>query len=228
MLIRRKPSLFEKISINSWIIIINVVMFFIILISTYINPENINYFALNPTSIIQGKYLITLITHMFSHYSPGHLFVNMFALMSFGKLCEQIIGRKRFAWFYLIAGLFAGLLSIVLPIFFGYGIGEKIFGAPNTYMLGASGAIFGIAGLFVILIPRLKFSIIFLPFWSFPAYKIIPAILIIMWALSISIGLPIGNVAHFGGFLAGIFYGLYLKTKYKNKVMMLQRSIPQY
>jgi len=89
-------------------------------------------------------------------------------------------------------------------------------------MVGASGAIFAVAGLFVVLLPKLKFSIIFLPFWSFSAYKIIPIILFAMWALSISLGLPIGNTAHFGGFIAGITYGFYLKTKYKNKVMMLQ------
>lgn len=228
MLIKKsKPNLFKRISITTWIITINVIMFFVILISTYIRPENINYFAMNPSLILQGKYLITIITHMFSHYSPGHLFVNMFALASFGKLCEKIIGRKRFAIFYIFAGLIAALLSIILPVYFGYGFGENIFGSPNTYMLGASGAIFGIAGLFVILLPKLRFSIIFLPFWSFPAYKIIPAILVIMWVLSISIGLPIGNVAHLGGFLAGIFYGLYLKSKYKNKVDMLQRYFPQ-
>jgi membrane associated rhomboid family serine protease len=228
MLIRKKKqNLFERISITTWIIIINVIMFFIILISLYVNPNNINYFALNPSLILQGKYIFTIITHIFSHASPGHLFVNMFALASFGKLCEKIIGRKRFAIFYITAGLIAAALSIILPVFFGHGIGEKIFGSPSTYMLGTSGTIFGIAGLFVILLPRLRFSIIFLPFWSFQAYKIIPAILIIMWALSISIGLPIGNVAHLGGFLAGIFYGLYLKSKYKNKVAMLQRYFPQ-
>lgn len=227
MIIRKKPNIFNRTSITTWIIIINVVMFFIILISTYINPDNINYFAMNPALILQGKYLITLITHMFSHFSPGHLFVNMFALASFGKLCEKIIGRKRFGIFYLVAGLLAAFLSIILPVYFGYGLGERIFGSPNTYMLGASGAIFGIAGLFVVLLPRLKFSIILLPFWSFPAYKIIPAILAIMWILSISIGLPIGNVAHLGGFLAGLTYGLYLKSKYKNKVAMLQRYFTQ-
>lgn len=212
----------KEMSATAWIVWINVLMFFVILISLYGNQNRIIYFALNPSLILQGKYLFTLILHMFSHVYPAHLFVNMFALLSLGKLSERIIGRKRFIIFYLISGVFAGILSVILSGLFGYGLGAKIFGAPDTFMLGASGAIFAIAGLFVILLPKLKFSIMFLPFWSFPAYKMIPAIVIIMWVLSISIGLPIGNVAHFGGLIAGLVYGLYLKSKYKNKVAMIQ------
>jgi len=90
-------------------------------------------------------------------------------------------------------------------------------------MVGASGAIFAIAGLYVILLPKLRFSIIFFPFFSLPAYIMIPAVLFIMWGLSAIFSWPIGNVAHFGGFLAGIVYGYYLKTKYKRKVDRLQR-----
>lgn len=222
---QRKGGFFSslgKISITAWIVTLNIILFFILLIGQYNNPNFINYFALNPNLILHGKYLWTLITHMFSHIYPAHLFVNMFALFSLGRLCEKIIGRKRFLTFYLIAGLFAGILSVILSGFFGFGLGAKIFGSPDTFMLGASGAIFGIAGLFVILLPRLRFSILFLPFWSFPAYKIIPILLIIMWAFSISLGLPIGNVAHLGGLLSGLVYGLYLKSKYKRKVLMLQ------
>src|SRR3989338_442881 len=147
----------------------------------------------------------------------------MFALFSFGTLAEKIIGKKRFIWFYLIAGLFAGILSILLSGFFGFGFWEKVFGSPEVYMLGASGAIFGVAGLFVVLLPRLRFGIIFIPFFSLPAYMMIPFVLVIMWIASIGAGLPLGNVAHFGGFLAGLVYGFYLKIKYKRKVAMLQK-----
>ena len=90
-------------------------------------------------------------------------------------------------------------------------------------MVGASGAIFAIAGLYVILLPRLRFSIIFFPFFSLPAYIMIPAVLFIFWGLSAVFNWPIGNVAHFGGFLAGLIYGLYLKGKYPGKVNRLQR-----
>ena len=224
-MINHKKSFFQQLSGLSatvWIITINIIIFLVVLFALHPNQNNVYYFALNPSSILQGKYLWTLLLHIFTHISPEHLFVNMFALLSLGKLSERIIGKKRFIGFYIISGLFAGILSVLLSGFFGYGIGEKIFGPPISLMVGASGAIFAVAGLFVVLLPKLKFSIIFLPFWSFSAYKIIPIILFAMWALSISLGLPIWNTAHFGGFIAGITYGFYLKTKYKNKVMMLQ------
>ena len=91
------------------------------------------------------------------------------------------------------------------------------------FIVGASGAIFAIAGLYVMLLPRIRFSIIFLPFFSLPAYVMVPAALFIMWGLSVAFNWPIGNVAHFVGFLTGVGYGAYLRFKYKNKVERLQR-----
>ena len=49
------------------------------------------------------------------------------------------------------------------------------------------------------------------------------AVLFITWLAAIAGNFPIGNVAHLGGFLAGIAYGYYLKKKYKRKVIMIQR-----
>jgi membrane associated rhomboid family serine protease len=163
---------------------------------------------------------------MFSHGGIAHLLINMFVLFSLGGLSERIIGRKRFFWFYIISGIFAGLLSVVLSGFFGVSeLGARIFGSPDIFMVGASGAIFAIAGLYVVLLPKLKFAIIFFPFFSFPGYVLIPLVLFGVWALSIVFGWPVGNVAHFGGFIVGLVYGFYLKNKYKRKVKMLQRMI---
>ncbi len=206
-----------------WIIVLCVICFAVEMVMLLVIPESIAYFALNANNFWSGRYLWTIITHMFAHGGVFHLFINMFALFSLGGLCEKIIGRRRFIWFYLISGVFAGLLSVFLSGFFGYGILESVFGSPEVYMIGASGAIFAIAGLFVILLPRMRFSIIFFPFFSLPGYIMIPLVLVLMWVASIGAGLPIGNVAHFGGFLVGLGYGSYLRIKYKRKVMMLQR-----
>jgi membrane associated rhomboid family serine protease len=51
----------------------------------------------------------------------------------------------------------------------------------------------------------------------------IPGVLFVIWALSIMFSWPVGNVAHFGGLIAGVIYGSYLKLKYKKKVIVLQR-----
>lgn len=214
---------FKALSATGWLIFVNVLVFVAFFIMQYLNSESVNYFALQASNILRGKYLWTLATHMFVHANVFHLLVNMFVLFSLGSLCEKIIGKKRFLWFYLITGVFAGLLSVVLAGFFGFGFLEKVFGSPEVFMVGASGAIFAIAGLFVVLLPRLRFTIIFLPFFSLPAYIMVPLVLLLTWLATLAANLPVGNVAHLGGFLAGIIYGYYLRMKYKKKIMIIQR-----
>lgn len=214
----------SNLSVVGWLILVNIIFSVIGFIFFFSSQNGINYIALKPSNIVQGKYLWTLLTHMFAHGSPLHLLVNMFVLFSLGGLSERIIGRKRFLWFYLISGLFAGLLSVFLANTYGdSAFGERTFGSPDVFMVGASGAIFAIAGLFVMLLPKLRFMIIFLPFFSLPAYIMVPLVLFLTWLATIAGDFPIGNVAHFGGFLAGIVYGFYLKTKYRKKVAMLQK-----
>jgi len=223
--LKRNPVLkfFEGLSVTGWLILVNLIVYIIIISALLKNVDYISFFALKASSIFQGKYLWTLVVHMFAHVEFWHLLINMFVLFSLGSLCEKIIGRKRFLWFYLISGVFAGALTVVLAGFFGYGFWERVFGSADVFMLGASGAIFAIAGLYVVLLPKLKFYIIFLPFWGLPAYIMIPLVVFGLWIVSILAGLPIGNVAHFGGFLAGILYGFYLRKKYNKKVKMLGR-----
>lgn len=222
MVFYRKKGFFERWSMTVLIIAFTSIVSVISFVLFMLNENFISYLALEPDNILAGKYVWTLISHIFVHGGLAHLLVNMFALFSIGHLCERIIGRKRFFWFYLISGVFAGLFAVILSGFFGYGLGERVFGSPSTFMVGASGAIFAIAGLFVILLPRIRFSIIFIPFFSLPAYVMIPAVLLITWIVTFAANLPIGNTAHFGGFLAGLFYGYYLRIKYKKKIRMLQ------
>lgn len=211
-------------SVVFWIISVNIFVFVASFILSIIFGDAVwNYLALQPSNILQGKYVWTLITHMFMHAGVFHLAVNMFVLYSLGNLSEKIIGRKRFFWFYILSGIFAGLLSVYLAGFYGYGSLVRVFGSPMVYMVGASGAIFAVAGLFVTLLPRMRFSIIFFPFFSLPGYVMVPLVLILTWLASIAVDLPVGNIAHFGGFLFGFVYGYYLRTKYRNKVKLLER-----
>ena len=74
---------------------------------------------------------------------------------------EKIIGRKKFFWFYIFSGIFAGVFYSVLSFYFGItDLGARIFVDPSVYSVGASGAIFGIAGLLAILTPRMKVYLI--------------------------------------------------------------------
>lgn len=213
-------------NVTIWLILINVIFFAIAFPLILYNADYSKYIALQPSYILQGKYLWTFITSMFMHGGIAHLLVNMFVLFSLGGFCERIIGKKRFFWFYIMSGLLAGAAFVLLSGFLGNtDLGAKIFGSPLIAGVGASGAIFAIAGLFVILTPKLKFSIIFLPFFSLPAYIMIPLVLFATWLVSAGTGLPIGNTAHFGGFLVGIIYGIYLRKKYPRKIQLLNQHI---
>lgn len=216
-----------NLSVTNWLILTNVIFFIFVILESLFFKDFLNYVALKPYSIMQGKNLWTLVTSMFMHGGFFHLLINMFVLFSLGNLCEKIIGRKRFLVFYLLAGLFAGIVFVLFAYFFGStavgSLAERIFGSPLAFAVGASGAIFAIAGLFMILTPRLRFMIIFLPFFSLPAYIMIPLVLFVTWIVSSSVGIGIGNTAHLGGFLVGVFYGVYLKYKYKRKARLIAR-----
>ena len=225
----KKKFVFNNFSITFILILINVIFFLSMLVFGFFPPLEgtcgdtiCKFISLQTSNIFQAKYLWTFLTSMFMHGGFFHLFVNMFVLFSLGGMMEKIIGRKRFLWFYLFSGLFAGLVFVFLSYFFGIsGLGEKIFGSPETFAVGASGAIFAIAGLFMVLTPKLKFSIIFFPFFSLPAYVMIPLVLFVTWIISSSVGIGIGNTSHLGGLIAGLIYGLYLKKKYPRKTKML-------
>lgn len=219
---RGKTGLYNFLSVTFWIILINVFLWFVIMIFSSINPDFIKYFALRPASFVKGEYLWTIITSMFSHFYSWHIFANMITLLFVGGFIEKILGRKRYFMFYLISGIVASLVFVFLSVFFGQSmLGERFFGSPEILALGASGAIFGLAGLVTILVPRMKVLIFFvipMPIWMAMVF-----FLGFFWVLSAFAGLPIGNSAHFGGFLAGIVYGIYLKNKYKRKTEYIRK-----
>jgi len=223
----RRTNFFSNWGITNWLILVNAVFFIVAFPIVLYFPETIKYVALQPVSFLSGKYLWTLLTSMFMHGGIFHLAINMFVLFSLGSLCEKIIGRKRYFWFYLFSGLIAGLFFVLLAFFFGASeLGAAFFGASDSFAVGASGAIFAVAGLFMILTPKLKFTIIFFPFFSLPAYIMIPVVLLVTWlislgAVSLGAGIGVGNTAHLGGFLCGAIFGIYLRRKYKRKTKMI-------
>jgi uncharacterized protein len=216
-------DLFRKFDVTTWIILVNIVFFVIvsILTSIYGTEKIFFYVALQANNFFRGVFW-TILTSMFMHGSLTHLFLNMVSLFFIGSFIEKLIGRKRFFWFYMLSGLFASLLFVFLAYFFGNSVlGARIFGGPDIYAVGASGAIFALGGLLAVLIPKLRvyvFFIIPMDMWF--------AMVVLLggfWLASIFGGLPIGNIAHLGGLLAGLSYAFYLRKKYKRKVFMIRK-----
>jgi membrane associated rhomboid family serine protease len=175
---------------------------------------SIDSVAIKPSNIFAGKYLWTFFTSMFMHAGFFHLFANMFSLFFIGGLVQKILGPKRFLYFYLISGLFAGLLFV---------LSGWIFPADmETYAVGASGALFGLVGFLMIVTPNLPVYVMLIPIPIKMKYAA-PGILVVLWLISIAGNVPIGNMAHLGGLVAGVVYGVYLRNKYKNKTRMISR-----
>jgi len=255
---------------------VNVVAFFFFLLLVKfmsLNSNLIDSIALNPENVVTGKSSWTIFTSMFMHAGFFHLFVNMISLFFLGSLVERVIGRRRFLWFYLLAGLLGSLFFVGFA-YLGQFIsrGDFLFGGLGDYAVGASGAIFGLLGILAVLLPRkeiylimgpllviilqfaitpfvsegiggtinlfstmLIFLMIFamfspnpnfrklamslkLQFWVTPIVAIVPLVFI-----GYFVKLPIGNTAHFGGLVAGLIYGVYLRKKFSKKIKTLNR-----
>lgn len=216
-------KLFRRFSITTWIIIINVVVFLVaFLLGGIFGIEKVfSWIALQPNAFFQGQ-IWQLLTSMFMHGNFTHLFVNMISLFFLGNFIEKLIGRKRYFWLYLLSGLFAGLLFVVLAFYFGgTDLGARAFGSPEIFAVGASGAIFALGGLLAILTPKMRVYVFFIiPMQMWFAMIVL---LLVLWVASIGTGLPIGNTAHFGGLLVGVGYALYLRNKYPRKTAQLSR-----
>ncbi|MCK5321470.1 rhomboid family intramembrane serine protease, partial [Candidatus Pacearchaeota archaeon] len=184
------------------------------ILQNFIDPNQaVSLVALMPSMILAGEGLWTFVTSMFMHAGFGHLFVNMISLMFIGGFVEKLIGKKRFLGLYFASGLFAGLFFVLIALATGTDL--------NVYAVGASGAIFGLGGLLAVLTPKLPvlvFFIIPMPMWAAMGFLIV-----VLWMLSLGLGLPIGNVAHLGGLIVGLGYGFYLKQKYPRKTKMISR-----
>ncbi|MCF7871515.1 rhomboid family intramembrane serine protease [Candidatus Woesearchaeota archaeon] len=138
-----------------------------------------------------------LLTSMFLHGGFGHILFNMYALFIFGSLIEQRIGTKRFVFIYFLSGILAAVLST-----FFY---ERA--------LGASGAIMGILGVTIILMPDLRVLFFFMIPMSLRTAGIIFA-LVDIFGIFYSSG--VANIAHLVGLACGLVYGFYLLKRKKS------------
>jgi len=203
----------KGLNLTLLLIIINVAVFIAVLILQATLGEGVfNLIAVTPSAILAGKNLWTIITNMFVHANFLHLFVNMLSLFFLGSFLERLIGKKRYILIYFISGIVASLFFVFLA-------GSSM---QNIPAVGASGAIFGLAGVLALITPKLPVYIMFIPI-PIPLWIGVVGILVIMWAISLLAGLPIGNTAHLGGLLAGAAYGLFLRTKHKRKIQVLDK-----
>jgi rhomboid family protein len=149
-----------------------------------------------------GRQVSHVFTSMFLHGSWMHLIGNMWFLWVFGDNIEDSMGRVRFAIFYLISGVAAALLQVLF---------NPASGIP---MVGASGAISGVMGAYLILYPRVRvfalvvlgffFTSIALPAWTMLLYWAAIQLVSGLFGLLAEERGGVAVWAHIGGFVAGV------------------------
>ena len=164
----------------------------------------------------------TLITSQFLHAGWAHILGNMIFLWVFGDNVEDVLGSFRYLVFYLACGVAAGIVQVL------------VVGPSDVPSIGASGAIAGVLGAYLLLDPFTKVTIllpIFFFFWGID----LPALFVIGWwfvqqlfyglgALSSAAASGIAFWAHIGGFVMGMI----LILPFLRRVRLRRRAVPFY
>ncbi len=152
----------------------------------------------------------SLVTSMFLHGGWMHLIGNMLYLWIFGNNIEDVMGHARFVVFYAVCGVLAALSHILIDP------------ASTVPMVGASGAISGVLGAYLLLFPRAQ-VLVLIPLGLMTRMMYVPAGFVLgMWFVmqllsgGVSLGSKGGGVAffaHIGGFVAGMaLIGLFKRS----------------
>ena len=175
----------------------------------------VHYGATSTDNILAGQWW-RLLTATFVHVGLIHIATNMWCLWNLGLLGEPLLGPVGLVAVYLITGIAGNLLSLVVNVIL----------RDNSVGAGASGAVFGIAGILIVLLSNHKLPI---P-WS--ELKRLRRSVVQFAGLNLVIGLAtvilpvirIDNMAHLGGFLSGLALGVPLvprmtagRTRYLNR-----------
>jgi len=151
---------------------------------------------------------VTLVTSMFLHGGWMHIIGNMLYLWVFGDNVEDAMGHWRFIAFYLVCGMAAALAQLALDP------------SSQVPMIGASGAIAGLLGAYLILHPKAH-VLVLIPLGIFTQLIRVPAMLVLgLWFVlqlfnqaTSGEGAGVAFMAHIGGFVAGM--GLIPLFKYR-------------
>jgi rhomboid protease GluP len=170
-------------------------------------------YGANRTDLVLSGQWYRLLTATFVHVGLLHLATNMWCLWNLGMLGEPLVGPGGLVAIYMITGIAGNLLSMGSNVFYYHLYGDaQVLMIPGA---GASGAVFGIAGILIVLLSNRQ-----LPFaWNdlrqlrrrviqFAAINLVIGLVGNRVADRLSISIAIDNMAHIGGFLSGLVLGV--------------------
>jgi membrane associated rhomboid family serine protease len=167
-----------------------------------------------------GPSLSTLLTSLFMHGGLGHLASNMWFLHVFGDNVEDVLGHGRYLFFYLLTGV----VSVV-----AHGLVDPSSQIP---LVGASGAISGVLGAYIVMFPRARVvTLVILFLFEVPAFFFILFWFVIQvfsgfGALAAPSQAGVAFFAHVGGFVAGVGYVLTTGARQRRPVAYLGPRLP--
>ncbi len=184
-------------------------------------PVFIDHFGAIPISILNGENYYTLFTNIFLHGGWMHLVGNMLFLWIFADNIEASIGNIPFLIFYILGGIAASLIHVVL----------------NTHShipsIGASGAISAVMGTYLVMFPDSRVKVLVIYF--FRSFYLSAIIFLGFWiAFQLYNGISsmgedqntggVAHWAHIGGFAFGLLFGLYAKKYFNKKGHLVQKG----
>jgi membrane associated rhomboid family serine protease len=158
--------------------------------------------SIDPVAFSSDRYESRPETFFFSIFAHGgllHLGMNMLALLSLGPFVERGLGHARFTILYLVSGMLGNVAHAMFQ--------------PGELTVGASGAIFGLLGVVLVLSPTMTVLVL----------NLVPAPILIVGALyavlvpyltSFNDVVPIAHEAHIGGMVGGILFAIWLKPRW--------------
>jgi membrane associated rhomboid family serine protease len=181
-------------SVNTWIIAINVAVFFL---DPLFNHALTDLGCFTFASALTGLQVWRFITFQFLHANISHIFFNMLGLYFFGPLIESYLGSRRYIAFYLLSGI-GGALGYILLSFLGF-----LITSPYDVLIGASAGIFGVLIGAARVAPDIRVMLLFPPIpiklrtlaWGYIA---VAAYIVISQGSNAG-----GQAAHLGGALIG-------------------------
>jgi membrane associated rhomboid family serine protease len=140
----------------------------------------------------------TLLTAMFVHYDLWHILFNLIALYFFGRTLISLVGANRFLLVYFIGGIVGNVLFLVLNL------------NNLTMVVGASGAVYAIAGALVIMVPNIQILL-----WGIVPMRLWIFVIVFMVLLSVP-PFAASNIAwqaHIGGLVVGLAAGYFFRRR---------------
>jgi membrane associated rhomboid family serine protease len=173
-------------------------------LTVFTGPWVIDWFGLQPAQLLVRWW--TPLTYMFLHTGLPHLAVNMLMLFFFGSAVEERMGSRTFGTFYLMCGLGGAVLSLGM-----------LFTAPGGVVIGASGAILGVALAFAIYWPDAPIFVFPIPFPIKAKWLVTFFVVANLVSALLGADTGVAYLAHLGGLLFGFIY-------LKGEAMVLQRG----